>query len=261
MSAPPPTPIAARLRPPEATIDRLTPQTRPASPVIAHQRWHSALFCHWPLPAEALRRHVPKRLTLDTFGGDAWLTAALFTVTGARLRPLPAVPFLSSFHEVNLRTYVHLDGKDPGMWFFSCDATSLAMCALGRAGLRLPYFPSRAKRWQLRDEHHYDSSRIKLGKPPARISASWRSSGALLEAQAGSLEHFLTQRFFVYSPSAASRLWREPIHHAPWSLFPAELLTLEQTLDEAHLLPFLPKRPLAHYSPGVDVEFFPPRVV
>jgi hypothetical protein len=257
-----PAPAGLRVEPAiQQTVDRLTPQTRPGGPVIGYQRWHSVLFLHWALPVEALRRHVPRRLRLDTYDGEAWLTAALLTVTGARLRPFPVVPGLSSFHEVNLRTYVHLDGKDPGVWFFSLDATSLLACGLARAALRLPYFFARARRSQVRDEHRFESTRVKLGKPPAEIAASWRSIGALLEATPGSLEHFLTQRFFIYSPSAAGRLWREQVHHAPWPLFPAELVEVRQSLDEAHQLPFLPKRPLAHYSPGVDVEYFPPHLV
>jgi len=260
MTAVPPV-AAAPLPAAPLEIDRLTPQARPSEPYIAAQRWHSALFLHWPLPAEALRRHVPKRLSIDTFGGDAWLSAVLFTVTGARLRPFPAVPVLSTFQEVNLRTYVHLDGKDPGSWFFSCDASSLLACLVGRAAVNLPYFPARTRRTLVGDEHRYESKRVKLGKPRAELSAAWRSSGALVEAPAGSLEHFLTQRFIVYSPSARTRLWRQQVHHPAWPLFPAEVLALEQTLDEAHQLPFLPKRPVAHYSPGVDVELFPPHLV
>jgi uncharacterized protein YqjF (DUF2071 family) len=245
----------------ERTIDRLTPETRPSSPVIGWQRWHSALFVHWELPADSLRRHVPKRLSVDTFEGKAYLSAVLFTVTGARLRPLPRIPGLSSFHEVNVRTYVHLEGKDPGVYFFSLDATNPVACALGRLALNLKYYPARAHREQIGDTHQYTSKRMVLTGRPADISASWHAQGSVLEAPHGSLEHFLTQRFFMYSPSAAGRLWREQVHHQPWELAAVDDLHVEQTLDDAQGLPLLAKRPLAHYSPGVEVEMFPPRLV
>jgi len=83
----------------------------------------------------------------------------------------------------------------------------------------------------------------------------------LIETPNGSLEQFLTQRFFLYSAAPARRLWKQQVHHAPWPLFSAELLELEQTLDEAHELPFLSKRPIARWSPGVDVEFFLPHLL
>lgn len=242
-------------------IDRLTPQTRPAAPVVGHQRWHSMLFLHWALPERALRRHVPARLALDTFGGEAFVTMALFTVVGARLRPLPPLPGLATFHEVNVRTYVHLDGEAPGIWFFSLDASNLLACGLARASLRLPYFYSRMSRGDLRDEHRFESRRVKLTGSRADVDATWRTTGPLLEAPNGSLEHFLTQRYFLYSKGAMGRLWRQQVHHAPWPLFSAELIDLQQTLDEALELPFLPRAPLGHASPGVDVEFFPPHLV
>ena len=257
--APPPT-RAAEL-PLEQGIDRLTPQTRPAAPVVGHQRWHSMLFLHWALPARALRRHVPARLSIDTFEGDAYVTMSLFTVVGARLRPLPPLPGLSTFHEVNVRTYVHLDGQAPGIWFFSLDASNLIACGLARASLRLPYFFGRMHRQQQRDEHRFKSRRVGLTRPRAEVEANWRSAGPLLEAPNGSREHFLTQRFFLYSKGAMGKLWRQQVHHAPWPLFNAQLLGFQQTLDEALELPFLPRMPVAHASPGVDVEFFPPHLV
>lgn len=245
----------------EDRIDRLTPQTRPAAPVIGLQRWHSMLFLHWALPPKALRRHVPARLAVDTFGGEAYVTMALFTVVGARLRPLPPLPGLSTFHEVSVRTYVHLDGQAPGLWFFSLDASNLLACGLARAALRLPCFFSRMRREQLRDEHHFTSRRVGLRGRRAEVDATWRSTGPLLEAQSGSREHFLTQRFFLYSNGAMGRLWRQQVHHAPWPLFSAERVELRQTLDEVLELPFLPRSSLAHASPGVDVELFPPHLV
>lgn len=245
----------------EAVVDRLTPQTRPHERVVGNQRWQSTLFLHWALPPHVLKRHLPRRLSLDTFGGEAFVSFVLFTVVGARLRPLPPLPGLNTFHEVNVRTYVHLGGGEPGIWFLSLDATNAIACALARASLRLPYFFARMKREEDGDDHRFGSHRIGARKRPADLQVTWRSTGPLLEAPAGSLEHFLAQRFYLYSPGAGSKLIRQQVHHAPWPLFSAELQDFRQSLDEAQDLPFLSKRPLAHASPGVSVEFFPPHLV
>lgn len=83
-----------------------------------HQSWGKLLFMHWQVPAEALRPFIPERLTIDTFEGQAWIGVTPFTVWDAHPVFTPPLPWLSEFHEINVRTYVYLDGV-PGVWFFS----------------------------------------------------------------------------------------------------------------------------------------------
>lgn len=103
-----------------------------------HQSWGKLLFMHWQLPAEALRPFIPARLSIDTFRGQAWIAATPFTVWDARPVFTPPLPWLSDFHEINVRTYVHLDGV-PGVWFFSLDANSLVAVLGARTFFHLPY--------------------------------------------------------------------------------------------------------------------------
>src|SRR5690349_20824053 len=98
-------------------IDRIAPTHRPAEPVVMHQRWHHLLFLHWTVPAAALRTLLPPGLTLDTFEGRPYVGLVPFTMTGVRPARLPSFPPLSNFHETNVRTYVHREGRDPGVWF------------------------------------------------------------------------------------------------------------------------------------------------
>src|SRR4051794_21708708 len=53
---------------------------------------------------------------------------------------LPAVPWLSRFGEVYVRTYVHDRHGRSGIWFFSLDAVRLPAVLAARAGYWLPYF-------------------------------------------------------------------------------------------------------------------------
>ena len=46
-----------------------------------------------------------------------------FRMAGVMRRPFPDLPYMSSFPELNLRTYVTA-GRKPGVWFFSLDAAS-----------------------------------------------------------------------------------------------------------------------------------------
>lgn len=75
------------------------------------QSWRDLLFAHWRVPASALRPLIPPRLTIQQFDGSAWIGLVPFRMTGVMLRPLPDLPGISAFPELNLRTYVEHKGK------------------------------------------------------------------------------------------------------------------------------------------------------
>jgi uncharacterized protein YqjF (DUF2071 family) len=241
-------------------MDRLKPSIRPRAPRIGFQRWDKLLFLHWELPPDALRPLVHPRLELDTFEGRAFVSITPFTVRGAKLRALPPLPGLSDFHEVNVRTYVHLGGEDPAVWFFSLDAASALAAALARASIRLPYCYARMSRGEASGRMTYEAARV-VPAAPAGLSASWAVAGEPSAARPGTLEHFLTERYLLFSRALGQKLFRLQVHHAPWPLRRVESLEIAQTLSTADGLPPLRGPPLSHYSEGVDVDFFAPTVV
>jgi uncharacterized protein len=219
------------------------------------------LFAHWRVPPSSLTALIPSRLSLDTFEGMAYVTLAAFTVAGARVRPLPRLPGLSTFHELNARTYVSLEGGNPGIWFFSLDAASPLAVAIARAAIRLPYYFARVRRDQNGAQYNYECMRHTMrGTRPAFV-ASWIPAPQARQAEPGSLDHFLVERFALYSRAFGRKLWRGPVRHEPWRLQPVHSLELTQTIDVGDGLPKLAGEPLAHYSVGVDVEFHPFQLV
>ena len=103
------------------------------------QRWHDLLFAHWRCPVSDLRALIPAALEIDTFDSTAWIGVIPFYMSGVRLRGAPPVPTAHAFEEMNVRTYVTLDGR-PGVWFFSLDAASSLAVIGARVGVSLPYF-------------------------------------------------------------------------------------------------------------------------
>ena len=103
------------------------------------QSWHDLLFAHWALPVDTLRPLIPAPLEIDTYHGIAWMGIAPFRMTAVRIRGIPALPGLSVFPELNVRTYVTMGGK-PGVFFFSLDAGSRPAVAVARCWFHLPYF-------------------------------------------------------------------------------------------------------------------------
>ena len=243
-----------------AQIDRAAPTVEPAGRVpLLHQSWHHLLFLHWEVPAAALRPALPAGLELDTHDGRAFLGLVPFTITGTRASFTPPVPFLSSFHEVNLRTYVHRDGRDPGVWFFSLDASSAAAVAAARAFYHLPYHEA---------EIAFDAG----GEPPlvdyrsrrlaggAGCRARYAPRGPVEPAAWKSLEFFLVERYLLFAASG-ERLWSARVHHAPYPLQAARVERVEESLAAAAGLPPLVGTPLAHYARSVDVAIYAPEEV
>lgn len=160
-----------------------------------------------------LRPFVPAALPLDTLDGSAWLAVTPFSIRGLRLRGLPAVPGLSSFREVNVRTYVTIDGK-PGVFFFSLDADSLIGVHIARLWFRLPHFYAtnghdRAESCRFRSVRHHPDA------PGAELDVEYRPVGPPSIAAPGALEWWLTERYGFYVAHDGGRVERVEIHHAP----------------------------------------------
>ena len=224
---------------------------------MGYQRWDEILFVHWQVPASVVRPLVDSRLSIDTFEGDqAWVTATPFTLIGGRLRGLPPLPRVSTFHELNLRTYVHLDGREPGIWFFSLDSASALACLLARAAMALPYHWSDIDRSTDGDTYFYECRRRRSA---AFFRARWSTSGGEKSAPADSLQDFLLNRFWLYARHHGQRLVKQAIWHEPWRFFGVDCAEIQENLGLAAGLPRLGAPVTAQFSSGVDVEFYFPQ--
>jgi uncharacterized protein len=237
-------------------IDRISPNRRPAGRAALRQSWLELLFLHWSVPTEALRPLVPGHLEIDTYEGRAFVGLVPFTMTGVRPAWAPAVPGLSNFHEVNVRTYVHLDGREPGVWFLSLDASSRVAVLVARATYHLPY---RFARMSLTHgpggEVRYSSRRLWPGPTPARCTMRYGPVGPTAPAAPGSLDHFLVERYVLYA-ERRGRLLRGRVHHTPYPLQAATVEDLDESLLAAAGVRRGSEAPLAHYAKGVSVEVF-----
>jgi uncharacterized protein YqjF (DUF2071 family) len=217
-----------------------------------HQTWGKLLFMHWRIDANLLRPLIPNALEIESFDGSAWIAIAPFTMWDIRAFPpyFPALPGLSSAHELNVRTYVHYDHV-PGVWFFSLDCNSAAAVLGARAFFHLPYYRADIDLEQGDDRIDYSLKR--LDHPAATFAASWRIGDPSPRSQPGSLEFFLTERYCLYSEDDGE-LFRARIQHQPWPLQKAELMSFKSTMIESHGLPSPKGEPLLHYCEELSVE-------
>ena len=238
-------------------LDRLAVRERPEGQPVMHQDWGKLLFMHWRIREESLRPLIPERLQIDKFDGSAWIAVTPFTMWDIRAFPpyLPPVPGLSSMHELNVRTYVHLDGV-PGVWFFSLDASSSVAVMTARAFFYLPYFTAEMELEESGKSIVYSSRRApQHDASGAEFNATWQIGETLPFSHPGSLEFFLTERYCLYS-AHKQKLYRSRIYHQPWPLHKAELSALTSTMIESHGLPSPKDEPLLHYAEEISVDIW-----
>lgn len=215
------------------------------------QVWNDLLFAHWPVRAETLRPLIPSALELDAFNGQCWLAVTPFHMTEVRLRATPALPGISAFPEMNVRTYVRFGGK-PGVFFFSLDAGSRLAVWAARASYRLPYFFARMNVTAAEGWFHYESHRASS----TGLRGKYRPVSGVRIRSKGSLEHWLTERYCLYTV-VAGRVFRSEIHHQPWPLQDAEADIEENSMAAAAGIVLPEVAPLLHFAKSLDVLIWP----
>jgi uncharacterized protein YqjF (DUF2071 family) len=209
------------------------------------------------VPIEVLRPLVPQRLSIDLYNGVAYVGLIPFLVRAAQPVLTPRALGLA-FLETNVRTYVHLEGRQPGIYFFSLDAASRLAVFGARVSLGLPYFHASMNMHQRGDLVEYAAERRTHSRP--RLAVSYELGEPLGASAPGTLEHFLIERYLLHVQRGSS-LWTVQVHHAPYPLQRAQVLDLHDELIAADGLPEpIGPPPLVHYAAGVDAEIFSPRI-
>jgi len=218
---------------------------------VTGQTWEDLLFAHWRVPLEEVRGFVPQGLEVEQHDGSAWLGIVPFRMTAVRARGLLPLPGASSFLELNVRTYVRAADGKPGVWFFSLDASSRLAVEAARRLYRLPYFHARMAFDRVNGWVDVECTR--RGEPGKVFSGRYRAAGDVVEAEPGSLEWFLTERYCLYTSDASGALFRAEIHHEPWPLQPSEA-----EIELTSIAPLVLRgEPLCHVARRQDVVIWP----
>ena len=204
------------------------------------------------MPAAALRPLIPPALRLQEFAGTAWLAVTPFWMSGVGFRRLPALPGISRFDELNLRTYVTVEDR-PGVWFFSLDAGCRLAVLAARRLYALPYVSARMWHRAEGQELVYHSQRA----DGTRFDARYGPLGPAATSRPGSAEYWLTERYCLYAQDRSGRLYRAEIQHAPWPLQPAQAAITRNDLLRVHGIELGAPPALLHFSRRLEVVVWP----
>ena len=214
-------------------------------------RWVDLAFLHWRVPSAALRSLVPSQLEVEEFDGRAWIGITPFRMTGVKPLGLLPVPTVHDFPELNVRTYVRFAGRS-GVWFFSLDAASQLAVFGARAVVGLPYYHASMLQRRVVTEIHYESVRTGHRNAPAEFRARYRGIGGEFRAQPGSLEHWLTERYSLFSVRMGSLL-RLDIEHMPWPLQPGSADVERNTMTASPGIALPADAPHVLFASALDV--------
>ena len=220
------------------------PWPLPRGPWAWRQSWRELLFVHWPVPAAVLRPLVPAALEVHEFEGTSWVGVVPFRMTGVMRRPFPDLPGVSAFQELNVRLYVQAQGK-PGVWFLSLDAANPLAVWAGRRLFGLPYHLADIAMERTGDDLTFAAQRRGA---PERFRATYGPTGPDEEAEPGTLEHWLTERYCLWKVRADGKARRVDIHHPRWRLRPAEGEFERNTVPAAHGIQLPERPPLLHFA-------------
>jgi uncharacterized protein YqjF (DUF2071 family) len=217
---------------------------------VLRQRWTELAYFHWPYEPEVVQRLLPDGVRVDTFDGTAWVGLIPFVMRDVRIGPTPPVPYLGTFVEINVRTYVVDPLGRRSVWFFSLDVPRSVIVAVARTVFALPYCWSRT-------DYRADAAQRRYA-----MTRRWprpRNASAEIEFTIGDpieevteLDHFLTARWSLLT-SRRQRLLYGRVHHRRWPLHHVDDHHLRQDVLQAAGLPAPTGEPRTACSPGLDV--------
>jgi len=221
---------------------------------VLRQRWAELAYFHWRYPPDEVQRLLPAGVTVDTFDGSAWVGLIPFVMRDVQVGPTPPVPYLGTFVEINVRTYVIDANGRRAVWFMSLDVPRSLIVGVARTAFALPYcWSPGAEHTQPAPDRHRYTMRRRWPAGAAMADIAFEVGAEIAADDVDELSHFLSARWGLLT-TRRTRVLRGAVSHPPWPLFEVAASSIDQTVIEAAGLSSPAGDPHAMYSPGVDVE-------
>lgn len=218
---------------------------------LLRQRWAELAYFHWPYEPDVVQGLLPDGVRVDTFDDAAWVGLVPFVMRDVRVGPSPPVPYLGTFVEINVRTYVVDPLGRRSVWFFSLDVPRSVIVGVARTLFALPYRWSRIEYDAERERRRYAMTRRLSRRTTASAEIEFAIGDPIEEVT--ELDHFLTARWSLLT-RRRDRLLYGRVSHRRWPLHHVDDHRIRQDVVEAAGLPTPTGNPRTAYCPGVDVE-------
>lgn len=262
------------------TVEPITATApRAVGRTVLTQTWSRLTFMHWAVDPDRVAPHLPDGVRPDVLDGATYVGLIPFWMGDIGILGGPAMPYVGSFCETNVRLYSIDRGGRRGVVFVTLDASRLAPVLAARA-LGLPYVWSRMRYRRRGDRISYRCDRLPWppappppardrspagAAPPPEVAPSARTASSRITVRVGTriepgpLEDFLTARWGLHATGAGGRTVYWPNEHERWPLHAAALEHFDdQLLAAAGFGDLAGRAPDSLlFSPGVAVRFGP----
>ncbi len=214
------------------------------------QRWSQVLFVNWKVPASELQEQVP--FPLDLHEGEAVLSLVPFFMDRVRFRGLPSIPFGSSLWEINLRTYVKVNGV-PGIYFFTLETPHRVANGIARNLFDLPYRYATVKASVSEGDYHLEVKGHDAKKVRYHLQLQAKIETDLLTSE---FQKWITERYHLFVKIKGATV-RGDVFHEPWSVRPARIQKLLGGISMISTFPPVEKLENCFLASPLRVRFAP----
>ncbi len=187
--------------------------------------WRKLVMAQYEVAPELLRQRLPRGLELDFYQGRCFVSLIGFLFDRVRILGIPP-PFHTRFEEVNLRFYVRRPVPDGtsrrGVVFLretvpKPGITLIARALYGEAYATAPtrhtwkLLPGQQLEIEYRWKHKRDWQGIAV-----------RAESQLLAMPPGSLEEFITEHYWGYTPRRGGGTAEYAVEHRRWEIYPVQ---------------------------------------
>ncbi len=206
--------------------------------------WRKLIMAQYEVAPEVLLPHLPRGLELDLYQGRCFVSLVGFLFDRVRILGVP-VPGHTRFEEVNLRYYVKRKlpaeqaarektieaGYRRGVVFLSEIVPRHAITAVARALYGEAYSTAAMRR--LWSSQGPDARAVRHGEKPLEVHYEWKHKGLwqsvavrtgneLQRMQPGSMEEFITEHYWGYTPQRAGGTAEYAVEHRRWEVYPVQ---------------------------------------
>jgi len=217
------------------------PFRHPKTPWKFYQEWNKAIFLHWEVEPKLIQPLLPKNIKLDTINNKTWVSLVAFDMNNIGIKNLPKPPYISDFHEINIRVYIIYNGK-PSVYFLSMEASKRSSCKVLKAVSKFPYRYSKMDR----SESSYTSNNKTFNDT---FNIEYNIGKELIKKD--DVDLWLTERYAVFQ-DYKNNIIEYDVHHIEWPIQKIQIKHLNINYSRFnHLINNTPDR--MHYSSGVQV--------
>ncbi len=214
-------------------------------PAAFEAHWLNPLLFSWPIDREALTPFLPDSLEIDSWRGAAYISLVGLRLESARVLGVPAP--IAGYDEVNLRFYVRrvTDGNDscPGVVFVRQIVPHRITAVAARMVYGEPFVAAPVS-------HEFGVAEPEGSQCGRRVSYEcvhagraqrfWAETGSKEQtfAARGSLDEFLTARYWGYNGKPGGRTRAYQLARPEWQLCQVSGWGVDRDLGEPYGEPF-----------------------